>query len=243
MRPKINIFPSADELAGAIASQFLEISARNSGRDNFALALSGGSTPKILFTLLAQPPYRQSIRWEIFHLFWGDERCVPPDHQESNYGAVRDILLNHIQIPAKNIHRIKGEANPEEEAVRYAGEIKKFVTGGKNGWPIFDWIFLGMGTDGHTASLFPGTTALKVIDRVCTVGNHPETGQKRITLTYPTINHAKRVSFLITGGNKRNLIQQILNEEKAAWRYPAAKIQPSGGILEWFLDNDAASQL
>ena len=205
------------------------------------LALSGGSTPKLLFQLLASESSGQ-IDWQKVHLYWGDERCVPPDHSDSNFGVVRDLLLDHINIPEANIHRVKGEADPQEEAKRYSKEIRDTLAI-QDGWPVFDIILLGMGGDGHTASIFPHQMELLDPPVICEVAQHPESGQQRITLTGRVINNAKEVVFLVTGEGKAEKTGEILNS-KGAWEsYPAAHIRPNSGQLHWFLDQKASASI
>lgn len=205
---------------------------------HFFMALSGGSTPTLFFQKLASLPYRDSISWRHVNFFWVDERCVPPDHPNSNYGMTKQNLLDHISIPAKNVHRMLGENDPTVEAKRYANEIEVALPIWHSGFPQFDWILLGMGSDGHTASIFPGSNLLDEND-ICTVATNPETGQKRITLTMPVINHAKRVAFLVTGENKAELVAKILGEAGDIQSLPASFVQPVNGILEWYLDKDS----
>jgi 6-phosphogluconolactonase len=207
------------------------------------VALSGGSTPERLFHDLAQPGFRDKINWKAVQLFWGDERCVPPEDEQSNYRMTRLALLDEIKIPEENVHRIQGEADPEQEARRYAGVLRDTVPLTRQGWPQFDWIFLGMGEDGHTASLFPGADTLKVRDKLCVVATHPQTGQHRISLTLPVLNQGKRISFLITGSKKRTIVNAIMADAEAEKHYPSAMIQPVDGRLEWVIDLDAGADL
>lgn len=234
---QIKIYPGADELAARLAADFQNVvneAAKLSRRIH--IALSGGSTPALFLQKLASSPYRATIVWQNLHFFWGDERCVPPDHPDSNYGMTQKYLLDHIAIPDENLHRIFGENTPQNEAKRYAAEIKRLLPLTHNGWPEFDWILLGLGNDGHTASIFPGSDVLEDRTHVCAVATHPETGQKRITLTLPVINCGRRISFLVTGRNKAEMVAQVLSGNEPL---PAAFVQPSHGILEWHLDEQA----
>ena len=240
-KPEILIFPSPEELAGAVAKEFQKAAAaaRGSGKI-FSVALSGGNTPKILFDRLASPEIAETIPWEAAHLFWGDDRCVPPGHPESNYGMTRQTLLEKIAIPKENIHRIHGEAEPEKEIQRYAKEIRETL--GTEGVPRFDWILLGLGADGHTASLFPGSVIKEDSHRVCGATEHPDTGQKRITLTLRTINHAARVLFLAAGSSKAEMTGRILRRPlHDPKEYPAGRVNPGRGKVEWYLDREAAA--
>lgn len=236
------VHPTLSEMAAAVAAD-LAAAIAGAARNNtpYFVALSGGSTPGALFGHLARPETAREIRWEWVHFFWGDERCVPPDHPESNYGMARRMLFDHIPIPAENIHRIRGESGPAKEAVRYAREIMMRLPADATGRPVFDRIFLGMGEDGHTASLFPGSPALTESDKICTVAIHPVSGQKRITLTLPVINAAREVHFLVSGAAKSDRVAQIFHQTSGYEQLPAAKIHPPDGKLLWHLDREAAA--
>ena len=236
-KSQLRIFENTEKLAAALAENFRTAvnQAAKENRDYF-VALSGGSTPALLFQKLASLPYRDNISWQHVHFFWGDERCVPPDHPDSNYGMTRRNLLDHIEIPTENSHRIFGENAPGDEAKRYAGEIRQWLPLTQTGWPEFDWIMLGLGEDGHTASIFPGSAVMEDRDNICAVAIHPATGQQRITLTLPAINHAKRISFLVTGENKAKIVAKVLSGNEPL---PAALVQPIHGILAWHLDAPA----
>lgn len=207
------------------------------GKDQFTVALSGGSTPKLLFQLWASE-FRTATDWSKVRFFWGDERCVPPNHEESNYGMTKSLLFNHIDIPEENIHRIIGEADPETEAERYGGEISD-NTDELDGFPAFDLVILGMGSDGHTASIFPHQMDLLQSEKFCEVATHPESGQKRISLTGSVINRANTVAFLVTGASKQEKVQQIFAKHPDAQQYPAAHIMPQSEDVHWFLDEAA----
>jgi 6-phosphogluconolactonase len=205
------------------------------------IALSGGSTPKILFEELTNPG-KYDIDWEKVHLYWGDERCVPPTDEQSNFKMTLDYLLSHIQIPEGNVHRIKGEEDPETEALRYGSLLDRFLPEAQ-GVPIFDMVILGMGEDGHTASIFPHEIDLWHSDRNCEVATHPDSGQRRITITGKVINHSRVVTFLVTGKGKADKISDILGQKGNYKQYPAALVEPVKGSLIWFLDGEAASGL
>ena len=200
------------------------------------IALSGGSTPKLLFQHWATH-YADSIDWSRLHFYWGDERCVSPKDEQSNYKMTRDLLLQHITIPKANIHRIKGEKDPPKEALRYSREILKHVPL-KKGLPQFDLILLGMGSDGHTASIFPHQMDLLEASTICAVATHPDSGQKRITLTGPVLNNAQKVAFLITGASKQKVLSSILHQKRGWRQYPTAHIRPVGH-LSYHLDSAA----
>ena len=232
----IDVFKDKTKLASAFCEELVRLS---KGKDKFFLALSGGSTPKIIFQILAKD-YASKINWNKIHLFWGDERCVPPDDQESNFGMTKKYLLKLITIPDENIHRIKGENNPEVEADRYSEEIIKYVPLTK-GLPSFDIFMLGIGEDGHTASIFPDQMNLLNSEKFCDVAVHPSSSQKRVTLTGRVINNAKEVIFLVTGKNKSEIIKKILI--KKSRQLPAEFIEPVEGNLKYFIDSEAAELL
>lgn len=234
MPTQVHISSSSDELAAAFALFFQE---RLKGKDRFTVALSGGSTPKLLFKLWADQ-YRERIEWSKVHFFWGDERCVPPEHADSNFGVCKALLLDHIDIPAENIHRIHGEVEAEMEAKRYGEEIAHHASP-LNGIPSFDLVILGMGDDGHTASIFPHQIAFIDSEDYCVVATHPDTGQNRITITGSVINNAETVVFLVSGGNKREKVRAILQKENGYESYPAAHVRPKTGELYWFVDKEA----
>lgn len=225
-----NIFKNKNEVAKAFAKYLREEIEKS---ENFHLALSGGSTPKILFDHLAKE-YSDKIDWEKVHLYWGDERCVAPDHEESNYGMTYARLIQHISIPESNIHRVLGENDPATEADRYGKRIEWNLPI-KDGVPIFDLVILGMGGDGHTASIFPHQMELMTADETCGVATHPNSGQKRITLTGNIINAAKQIHFLVTGASKKPVLDEIFNQKGNYKKYPASYIE-SG---KWWLDREA----
>ncbi|AWX14618.1 6-phosphogluconolactonase [Mergibacter septicus] len=207
------------------------------------ISLSGGSTPKLLFKTLAQAPYNQQIHWHNLHFWWGDERCVPAQSEESNYGEVQRLLFDHIQIPADNIHRIRGENPPEQEVKRFSKEMLEIMPcNPTNSAPIFDWVILGMGTDGHTASLFPNQTDYQT-QQLAVIATQPQTGQKRISKTAFLLEQAKRITYLVTGTNKAELLAEIESQPADTLIYPAAKIKAKNGITEWYLDQDAGKLL
>ena len=185
---------------------------------------------------------KNKVDWKRIHFFWGDERCVPPDHDDSNFGSANSVLFSVIDIPEGNVHRIQGESNPDEEADRYSKLLSQLVPS-KNGIPIFDWVFLGVGEDGHTASIFPNQIEFINSSKVCVVAKQPDNGQLRITLTGTVINMAKRVTFMATGEEKQEVVKHIINNEAPSKKYPAAKIAPQTGRVDWYLDALAADQI
>lgn len=203
------------------------------------LCLSGGNTPKALFDHWSNAR-KNDIPWSRITLFWGDERCVPPDSESSNYGMTQKHLLDKVPVPVENIFRIRGENNPEEEATRYSRLLAEKLPS-KNQYPAFDLVLLGMGEDGHTASLFPGQSTQRNNAPNCIVTVHPESGMKRISITENIINNAGTVIFLVTGRNKAPIVEEVIrNREAYAGIYPAARITPRNGIVHWFLDKPAA---
>lgn len=206
-------------------------------RGQCSLVLSGGSTPKPLYAALAAQP----LPWERIHIFWGDERYVPPNHPDSNQGMARQVWLDQVPIPAQNIHPLPTAAgNPALDAAAYEREIADFFQVPAGVFPAFDLILLGMGDDGHTASLFPHTTALAVGDRLATVGN--KDGEPRLTLTVPLLNRARCTLFLVAGASKRPALAQIFAPEADSTAYPARLIQPEGELW-WLLDADAGAEM
>lgn len=184
--------------------------------------------------------YRNKIDWAKVNVYWADERCVPPDDEESNFGMTEKILLNKVNIPESNVHRIFGGNDPEEEAIRYS-EIIKSNLEFKNGSPEFDLILLGVGDDGHTASIFPDQMELLSSENICAVATHPVSGQKRITLTGKVINTAARIYFLVTGKSKAEVVSKILEKSEDYLKYPAAHIDADNA--GWYLDKEAAGLL
>ncbi len=244
MTAAIKVFPKPEKLAEAIAVELKKASkqAFYAGQ-SFNLVLAGGSTPRNVYQVLARPEFKTSIPWECIHFFWGDERCVPPDHEDSNFRMARETLLEPLNIPQENIHRMRGENDPTTEAARYAEEIIKAINPASGAIPRFDWIFLGLGADGHTASLFPGCEPIEDPSGLCAVAVQPESGQQRITLTARVLNQAKRVSFIVTGKSKAQVVTDILSKSSKNKNYPAAHVHPTQGTLEWYLDKEAAEKL
>lgn len=242
MEPDVKIFPDKEETAGQLAKDLYEkLQNFNNREKKFCIALSGGNTPRIFFRLLAEK-YSQKIKWDKINLFWGDERCVPPDDPESNYGMAKETLINFITIPQKNIFRIKGEINPFIEAKNYSKTVETNVPL-VNNLPSFDLMLLGLGEDGHTASIFPNQMSLLKSDKICETSIHPESMQKRITLTGKVINNSKWIVFLVMGEKKSLIISKILKKSNEAEIYPAYHIIPTLGKPEWYLDKSSAKYL
>ena len=247
MDRQVIVVPDAAALAREAAGRILEQArAAVESRGRFSLALSGGSTPGGTYRLLAQEPYRDRLPWDRVHLFWGDERCVPPDDPGSNYHLADQILISQVPIPAENVHRFQGELSPEEAARAYRRELEDFFCGPV---PRLDLVLLGLGGDGHTASLFPGADALEnVTDTVLTVeANYEGRPAQRVTLTLPAINAARQVLFLVSGESKAPIVAQVLGARTVPGSHtgplPAERVCPTAGELVWLLDEAAASGL
>jgi 6-phosphogluconolactonase len=240
----LHIYPTPQALYAEAATLFVRLAGEAvAARGRFTVALSGGSTPKGVFTLLAGEEYRPRIPWAQVHLFWGDERCVPPTHPESNYRMAADALLSRVAIPAQNVHRIPAEQAPLEAARIYETEIRETFALAPGAWPRFDLVFLGMGGDGHTASLFPGTPGLHETTRLVTA-HYVDTLQIwRVTLTPPVLNHAAQVVFLICGADKAATLRAVRHGAAQPERFPAQLIQPVDGTLLWLVDEAAARLL
>ncbi|MBN1949780.1 MAG: 6-phosphogluconolactonase [Bacteroidales bacterium] len=245
MKPDIRIFTQPEIMADSLAEEFYRyINQTFQTRARVNVALSGGTTPLLFFTKLGEfnQQRKNKIEWKRICFYWGDERCVSPDDEDSNYGAARKVLFDHIDIPEENVKRIIGEADPKEEIVRYAALLKENVPA-QNSVPILDWIFLGVGDDGHTASIFPDQPELLTSSALCGITRHPESGQYRISLSAKVINAARRVTFMATGESKKGIVRQIINREAASKKYPAGKISPEYGVLDWYLDSAAADDI
>lgn len=249
-KPELVLFPGIAELAQEAARRFEAIAREAIERQGrFAVALSGGNTPRTIHSILAAEPFASQLDWSKVYIFFGDERCVPPDHADSNYGMARDTLLSKVPIPAENVHRMRGEDNPEKAAEAYSTELKSFFglaqAGGPSpeNYPRFDLIFLGMGPDGHTASLFPGTAALQERSKPVAANYVPKLGMNRLTLTAPAINRAANIIFLVAGADKAPALHQVLEGEYQPQIYPSQLIRPSHGKLVLLLDQAAAANL
>ncbi|WP_163707945.1 6-phosphogluconolactonase [Mangrovibacterium lignilyticum] len=235
--PKIKKYANAQAVAQAFAADLYDFVQQ--ANKAVHVALSGGSTPALLFDILAEN-YAEKMAWDKIHFWWGDERCVAPTDEQSNYKMTVDHLLGKIEMPEENIHRVMGEWSPEEANKAYIDEISKFLPS-HNGWPVFDLIILGMGNDGHTASIFPHEIHLLNDPNICAVAIHPESGQKRVSLTGKVINNAKAISFLVTGKSKTDRVSEIFNKLEGFDKLPSSYIQPVNGQLTFYFDYDAAS--
>lgn len=213
-------------------------------RGRLTVALSGGSTPKALHSLLAAPPHREQVDWAHVQFYWGDDRCVPPDDAESNYRMARETLLDTLPLRAAQIHRIHTELDdPAVAAAQYEQELRQGFGLHEGQVPRFDLVLLGMGPDGHTASLFPHTAALAVTDRLVVANAVPQLATTRITMTAPVLNNAAVVAFLVAGADKAPALAAVLEGPADPDTYPAQRIAPTNGTLYWFIDKAAAQQL
>lgn len=243
---KIQIFADAEAMSRAAAETIADhISESLQTHDVYSIALSGGSTPRRLHALLADDPgLREQIPWDRVHFFWGDERHVPPDHPESNYLMAFETMLSRVPIPPANVHRIRGEdPDAHKAAADYDQEIRRFFNTAIGDMPRFNCVLLGIGPDGHTASLFPGTSALEETQRLV-VANWVEKFQSfRITLTGPLFNNADRILLPVSGIEKADIVKAVLEDGPETTRFPVQRIQTTHGEVTWFLDHSAASLL
>jgi 6-phosphogluconolactonase len=241
MQPDIVITPDSAALAQEAAVRLVGSAQQaTASRGRFSIVLSGGSTPGALYRLLAEAPYRDQLPWGQVHLFWGDERSVPPDDPASNFGLAHQSLLAHVPIPPDNIHRMLGELEESVAARAYEKTLQDYFCGPRT---RFDLVLLGLGNDGHTASLFPGSAAMGVTERLTAAveARYQDRPYRRVTLTLPAINTARQVWFLVTGSAKADIVRLVL--EGHGGDLPAQKVCPAAGQLTWFLDGAAASRL
>ena len=243
--------PDVESLAQAAAEGILAAAeAAIAARGRFAIALAGGSTPETLYRLLAAPPYVNRLDWLLTEIFFGDERCVPPDHEWSNYGMAWRTLLSRVPLPPQQLHRMQGEFSPAAAAESYSAALARAVHSEEGPWPRLDVILLGMGDDGHTASLFPGMAALAERSKAVVASGVPSYVRPqvpRVTLTLPVLNAARDVMFLVAGQGKAAMTKRVLERvpsgEGEDEQLPAARVRPAQGRLTWFLDQAAASLL
>jgi len=233
----LHVFEDPPALAEAAAQLFIQAAGEAIARQGrFSAALSGGSTPRAVYARLAQPELSAQVDWSNVHLFWGDERCVPPEHPDSSFGMAQEIWLRHVPIPEDNLHRLHGELPPSQAADLYEAELNRFFAEGQ---PAFDLALLGMGADGHTASLFPGNTEVQASQRLCQAVYVEKLSAWRLTLTPRVFNAAQRVLFLVSGLEKAETLQQVLDGPFQPERLPAQSIRPEGGV-RWYVDRAAA---
>lgn len=239
-------FERLDDLsavAHAAAVLFVRAAQQARTRGRFNVVLSGGSTPRAFHTLLAAPPYRDQVEWSQVHFYWGDDRCVAPDDPESNFRMARETLLDKVPIREAQIHRIHTEEDPVVAANLYADELRQDFALAEGQLPRFDLLYLGMGPDGHTASLFPHTAALAVTEKLVTANYVPKLAVNRITLTYPVLNNAAVIAFLVAGADKADALSAVLEGPRDPETYPSQLIAPRDGDLYWLADSAAAAKL
>ena len=230
----VHVFDTPEQLSQSFAQYLVDLVSQ---KEVFYLAISGGKTPVYLFNALVND-HSQSIDWSKIRLFWVDERCVPPTDKESNYLLAKQHLLDKVGIPEANVYRMHGEADPYNEAIRYENLLREVVPS-VGQVPHFDLIILGMGSDGHTASIFPDRIDTIDSERLCISARHPQSGQLRVSFTMKLINHADHVAFMVTGADKAERIEEIFDETETAALYPASYVAPQSGNLHWYLDNAA----
>jgi len=252
---QVRVYRDPDELALKSARLFARRADQYViGCGRFTVALSGGSTPKAMFSVLAAEPFLDTVPWSSIYFFWGDERCVPPDHSDSNYRMTREVLLSKVPVPPQNVFRIPAELpDPEKAAGEYATTLTQFFlsepganrtgTAPLSNLPRFDLIFLGMGPDGHTASLFPHTAALEAGDQIAVANYVEKFKTHRITMTAATINNARNVTFLAAGQDKAETLRNVLEGNYQPDVYPSQLIRPHNGTLLWLVDEAAARLL
>ncbi len=241
-----SIWPEPKAVAFAAAQLFADaVTQAVATRGVARVAISGGTTPKAVFALLADPEqaFAASLPWDKLQLYWVDERCVPPSDDESNYKMTNEALLQKVPLPAEQVHRMEGELDPEEAASRYETVLRNSMKLEGAESPAFDLLLLGMGDDGHTASLFPHTAALEEITRLVVANHVPQKDTWRITLTFPVINQARQVCFLIEGTGKSKVLAEVLTGPREPERLPSQLIRPSSGSLRFLLDEAAAVAL
>ena len=234
----IRVIPDPEAMAWEIARQWYNGAQEASKKkDVFTVVLSGGATALQVYQKIGSPQWYDKMPWEVIHIFWADERCVPPGHEESNYFNIQRALLKSLPISVENIHRICGESEPSVESARYEKEILDHLAFRNDEQKLFDWVLLGVGSDGHTASLFPGEDFLLNTKDICAVVRHPVTGQKRITLTPYALNRSNRVTYHVVGQDKAVIVSDLIPKSESK-RFPTGHIEG-----EWFLDTAAGSLL
>ncbi len=243
MTVNVHVFSAAEQLSHAAARYVVQVANESiAAHGSFTFALSGGSTPKKLYALLACDPYRQQIDWTKAEIFWCDERCVPPEDVESNYHLAREVMLSMLPIPAGQIHRMPAdEADRAAAAVAYEQEIRRVF--GTNGLPSFDLMQLGLGPEAHTASLFPHQPSLQETERLVMFVTVPKPPPPRLTLTPPVLNAARHILFLVTGAEKADAVRAVVEGDDQPADYPAQIVRPTQGEVTWMLDTAAASTL
>ena len=242
MKLEIRIFKDLEKLSKDAAILFIEKAADSiTERGRFLVALNGGGTPARLFSMLASD-YKDKVDWQNVHVFWGDERCVPTDDPGSSYGQARELLLSRVPIPEANIHRVRGELNPAEASKEYSDILREYANPPLH-FPRFDLVYLGMGEDGHTASLFPGSPVDVSEPTVPVTAQYQDRPANRVSLTPVVFNQARTVAFMATGEKKAITLAEVLSDRYNPELYPAQRISPREGDLIWLVDEDAASKL
>jgi 6-phosphogluconolactonase len=237
----VHAAPDAPAASAALAESFAARAAEAvDARGHFSVALTGGSGPVRAYRLLGEEPLRSRIPWQGVHLFWGDERCVPPGHARSNFRMAHEAFIARVPVPPENVHRMRGELPPVEGAAAYAEELAAFFGPGV---PRFDLIHLGVGPDGHVASLFPLTDGLRERDCIVTTNLHLPPGEPRITLTLPVLNAAARIELPVLGADKAPIVWTVLRGPIDPFRFPAQFLRPVDGEMVWMLDAAAAGRL
>ncbi len=243
---EVRVFPDAAALSCAVANEFARAAFEAvTARGRFAVALAGGSTPKQAYAELAaaHESGAPKLPWDRIHVFFGDERCVPPDHPDSNFRMAREALLGRVPIPPANVRPWRGGVAPEDAATEGERELREFFHLRAGEVPRFDLVMLGLGADGHTASLFPGSDALDETSRLVRANWVQKLGAHRLTLTFPVLNAAAEVLFTAAGGEKGQVLREVLRPEPGGPSHPAARVCPAGGRLVWFVDEAAAGGL
>jgi 6-phosphogluconolactonase len=251
----VRVYRDADELALKAAQYFARLADQYViGNGHFTVALAGGETPQAMFKLLAQEPFYSTVPWSMTYFFWTDERCVPPTHPDSNYRVAHELLLSKVPVKSENIFRFAAEeADLERAAQSYDMTLRNFFIAGPGAnrrgtaplvaFPRLDLILLGMGADGHTASLFPGTAALSINNRIAVANYVPQRDEHRLTLTVPTINNARNATFLVSGVGKAETLRQVLEGPPRPAELPSQLIKPGNGSLLWLIEEAAALKL
>ncbi|MBN2639280.1 MAG: 6-phosphogluconolactonase [Bacteroidales bacterium] len=237
----LRIFPTIDKMSDFLAEEIISGISSKAEDEFFTLSLSGGNTPKSVFQHISKH-YSCKIIWDKVKIFWGDERCVAPENKESNYGMAKKFLLDNISIPEKNIFRICGECDPHKAVENYHDIVKNNVVI-KDSFPSFDLFMLGIGPEGHTASIFPDRLSLFESKKWFDVALHPETGQKRITATGKVINNSHQIFFIVAGDEKKDILNHIITKEPGWENLPAAKVKAVNGSLYWLVDEAAANTI
>ncbi len=238
---ELNIYKDADELSMGVAKWLTGyITDTLKKKDRFTIALSGGSTPHKLHTLLAGPPFKDQIDWSKLHIFWGDERAVPFEDSRNNAKMAYDTLLNHVKVPASQIHIMRTDIEPEAAAAAYEKVLHHYFHAHETS---FDLVFLGMGDDGHTLSLFPGTQVIHEENKLALAYYLEAQGMYRITLTAPIVNRSAAIAFLVAGSSKAPALKEVIEGDYNPDKYPSQIIKPASGEVYWFTDEAAAALL